>query len=369
MRRRVQKSVTTASVGAADTWPALPGGPTVPVPKRPKKPQSLVPALLTVEAVKSKQMPEFGKSGLPSALESAIPPQYRYWLAKSADEARGVRDALVEAAIITQENLLLVDGEPRRVMKRTFLVEEEGEAPLSAQLPEGQFAATCLEETEQAVVVYEREVSPKLEELAKMASEPAPWIAVYEDSQVVQAALLAANLSSVFKVATRAGSLYASNVAVASGNPFAEQLVAAKKSMAVRLLKKAKEEQERAATEERFIYGIVLEPETRDYQDDIYSAEEIRTTAHGFMEGYRAGRYVAHQHDGEDLTGQLLVLESFIAPVDFEVDGEQVKKGSWVMAMRVLDDELWEAVKKGEITGYSIGGDAIRTPDTGTASA
>jgi len=39
--------------------------------------------------------------------------------------------------------------------------------------------------------------------------------------------------------------------------------------------------------EERYVLGIVLEPETVDAQDDIYSAAEVRDAAHQFMQEYR----------------------------------------------------------------------------------
>lgn len=40
---------------------------------------------------------------------------------------------------------------------------------------------------------------------------------------------------------------------------------------------------------ERNVLGIVLEPETVDAEDDIYSAAEIRDAAHRFMEQYQNG--------------------------------------------------------------------------------
>jgi len=111
------------------------------------------------------------------------------------------------------------------------------------------------------------------------------------------------------------------------------------------------------AAEERFVLGIVLEPETEDSQGDIYSADEIRKTAHGFMENHQQ---LGKQHT-EIVTGKLKILESFIAPCDFEVGTESVKKGTWCMAIRVVDDEMWSGVKKGDLTGFSIGGSAKRT--------
>ena len=52
------------------------------------------------------------------------------------------------------------------------------------------------------------------------------------------------------------------------------------------------------------------------------------------------------------------VLESYIAPQDLEIAKRKVKKGSWVLVTRVLDKKLWQAIKDGEYTGYSMAGSA-----------
>ena len=111
-----------------------------------------------------------------------------------------------------------------------------------------------------------------------------------------------------------------------------------------------------AKADERFVLGIVLEPETVDSQKDIYSAEEIRQAAHRFMEEFQNTGYM-HRKNVND---KVKVLESYVAPCDFSVNGQSVKKGSWVLAARVNDDEMWRQIKEGEITGWSIGGSAIR---------
>jgi DNA adenine methylase len=67
------------------------------------------------------------------------------------------------------------------------------------------------------------------------------------------------------------------------------------------------------------------------------------------------------------LDGRLKILENYIAPVDFSINDNPVKKGSWLMVIRVLDDKLWEGVKAGKLTGLSIGGSAVRTPDNEAA--
>jgi hypothetical protein len=38
------------------------------------------------------------------------------------------------------------------------------------------------------------------------------------------------------------------------------------------------------------------------------------------------------------------------------VGGRSVKKGTWIMAARVTDDELWSAIKSGIYTGWSLEG-------------
>ena len=112
--------------------------------------------------------------------------------------------------------------------------------------------------------------------------------------------------------------------------------------------------------EERYVLGIVLEPETVDAQKDIYAAAEIREAAHTFMEQYQNVGFM-HQ---SSLNGRVKILESYLAPTSFEISGVHVHKGTWLLALRVLDDQLWEQIKTGELTGLSMGGSAARLPTT-----
>lgn len=50
------------------------------------------------------------------------------------------------------------------------------------------------------------------------------------------------------------------------------------------------------------------------------------------------------------------MVESYVAPEDFEMNGETIKKGSWVLVTKA--SEVWEQIKKDEITGYSMAGTA-----------
>lgn len=108
---------------------------------------------------------------------------------------------------------------------------------------------------------------------------------------------------------------------------------------------------------ERLVYGVVLEPETVDTQDDIISADEIKRACWKYMETYQQ---VGVQHSY--INPQILIRECYVAPVDFMLGNELVKTGSWVMAVGVYDEDVWQAVLKKELTGFSIGGYAIREP-------
>ncbi|HEU4409095.1 MAG TPA: XkdF-like putative serine protease domain-containing protein [Polyangiaceae bacterium] len=112
--------------------------------------------------------------------------------------------------------------------------------------------------------------------------------------------------------------------------------------------------------DERYVLGVVLEPETVDAQGDIYSADEIARAAHAFMEDF-GGLGLMHR---ERVNGQVKILETYLAPADFELAGARVRKGTWLLAVRVLDDALWAQVKGGALTGFSIGGSARKYPES-----
>lgn len=129
--------------------------------------------------------------------------------------------------------------------------------------------------------------------------------------------------------------------------------------------------------EKRLITGPVLVPDNIDLQDDIVSADEIEKAAHGYMIklayrdepeflkdlGFRnvdkAGER-GFQH--MDFSRKMAVVETFIAPVDMVINGREITKGTWVMTMKVFDDEVWNLVKAGKITGFSIGGHSKSRP-------
>lgn len=108
--------------------------------------------------------------------------------------------------------------------------------------------------------------------------------------------------------------------------------------------------------DQQIVYGVVSEPDTIDLQGDRLSKEEIEKACHRFM---LTSQRIGKEHEGP---AKADIIESYIAPVDFTCGGQTVRKGSWVMAVKIHDPDLWAAVKNGDITGFSIAGTGDRTP-------
>ena len=108
----------------------------------------------------------------------------------------------------------------------------------------------------------------------------------------------------------------------------------------------------KADAETHYVTGIVYEPMAEDSHGNFMTEAEITKAAYWFAKN---GNKVDLQHSFEPLDGAS-VVESWIAKADFDIDGETVKKGTWLMTVEVADESVWEGIEKGEITGFSMGG-------------
>jgi len=111
--------------------------------------------------------------------------------------------------------------------------------------------------------------------------------------------------------------------------------------------------------EERIVFGEVLIPNETDAHRDIYSEEDVLKAAHIWMRDFGSTMGYMHKQERDDV----LVLESYVAPQAFKIESSdgssrKIKKGTWLLKVYVESDELWEKVKDGDITGFSIGGSA-----------
>lgn len=101
----------------------------------------------------------------------------------------------------------------------------------------------------------------------------------------------------------------------------------------------------------RIVWSEVYVPDFPDTQGDIMKADEIRKMAHRFLaEGLTKQVDVNHDNRCDDGEIPGVVVESFIARKGDDLFVED----AWVTGVHVLDDEIWEAIKAGEINGFSM---------------
>ena len=104
----------------------------------------------------------------------------------------------------------------------------------------------------------------------------------------------------------------------------------------------------------RVVTGPVLVPDAVDLKGDIEFPEDIQKAAHKFMED---ARNIGEMHTKFGNIG--IPVESWIARDPIFVDrGSEFKifpAGTWMMSVKVTDDKVWEKVRNGELTGFSIG--------------
>lgn len=111
----------------------------------------------------------------------------------------------------------------------------------------------------------------------------------------------------------------------------------------------------KASEEERTVFGIVLEPNVTDLHKDTYDDDAVIKAAHHFMENMQN---IGKNHT-QIINGEVKILESYVAPVDMNLETPsgkvKIKKNTWLMKVRIISEEIWQQVKKGELTGFSIG--------------
>lgn len=109
--------------------------------------------------------------------------------------------------------------------------------------------------------------------------------------------------------------------------------------------------------EERLATGIVLVPGKVDGQKDIASNAAVKKAAHEFLirrqeTNNDASLGVLHKFFNKNIQ----LVESYVAPVDMNVNNRSISKGTWIVTFKILDEETWCNIKKGNIRGFSIQG-------------
>lgn len=116
--------------------------------------------------------------------------------------------------------------------------------------------------------------------------------------------------------------------------------------------------------EKRELLGVALIPDfpiyRRDEQGEYYitfSAEAIRKAAIDFYKKLNVNMAdVEHSHDMENgityFQSLIIDKENGICPTAFK----DLPDGTWIVGCKVDNDAVWNAVKSGEVKGFSIDG-------------
>lgn len=118
--------------------------------------------------------------------------------------------------------------------------------------------------------------------------------------------------------------------------------------------------------EERIISGVLMLADKPIYRNDeegeyyvMFTKDTIKKIAQKFFEkGYQSNVNLMHD-SGQKVEG-LTMFESFITDEKRGIQPmkgfEDVPDGSWFGSFKVNNDEVWEKIKSGEFTGYSVEG-------------
>ncbi|XYJ23229.1 XkdF-like putative serine protease domain-containing protein [Bacillus velezensis] len=119
---------------------------------------------------------------------------------------------------------------------------------------------------------------------------------------------------------------------------------------AFRHLKKGAGVYKNESDEQKLVYGIVYEPDVPDAHGDYMTAEEIEKAAHGFWRTPATSIQIITLKAGPSE-----VVESYVAPDDFEIGNAVIRKGSWVLVTKA-SDEVWDQIKARYHYGLQHGG-------------
>jgi hypothetical protein len=309
------------------------------------------PYVLTKQAVLDEWMPSPGESGLPISLELDIPKKYRYWRAKNDEDRRSIRDSLVKFYLDRYEcRTELVDNKFRLVKCSYHIDEVEPVDP--------HHFTDALENVDQVSLVkswLSKDVDSF--EYGEDLSTDSDFLVWTSDESVslekYGTPFKVRDLDDSFRFVS---TIPLKNISRVSWEHSSSQ-VSENKNFLEKKVSLCKVDPD---SEEQFVLGVVLSPEEIDSQNDIISEDEIRKTAHTFMAEFKN---IGFMHT-DIINDQTQILESYLAPVDMDVNGELIRKGAWVLGVRVLSESLWEGIKSGKITGFSIGGTAVREPNS-----
>lgn len=112
-----------------------------------------------------------------------------------------------------------------------------------------------------------------------------------------------------------------------------------------------------SSDDERYVEGVVYAPNEIDTWGEFMDAEGVQTLAYRFMQNVALAASIDTGHDNNP-NGSTPV-QSFVAVKD---DPRGYPEGAWVLGVKVLNDDVWAKVKKGDISGFSFEAYVTKVP-------
>lgn len=113
----------------------------------------------------------------------------------------------------------------------------------------------------------------------------------------------------------------------------------------------------KADAQRRVVTGVAMIPGEVDSQGDFERADTIESLSEGFMERLAAGEGKSGvMHARFPDTKTLSHVENRVLTESEKIGGDEYPAGTWVVGKKVRDDSLWNLIKSGTLTGFSIGG-------------
>jgi hypothetical protein len=351
------------------------------------QPDSNRPLVLDSESVTVGWVPPLGASALPKAVRDQIPDKFKYWKCSTLDLARRLRDDLVKAIA---DGKVLVDfdapyqgGRQKLTKKRAAFVLQEytqkGEVSHVLRVDQGgphlsvvELSANPIQKRHlDAMVgtdsrVGSMEVSGKIRagHYANVSKRAASEVIVLDrgtaevlksDAGELEVWLDGKELQGGFRVEKNLKGWDWAPFDVARAQEITKEKEAVEKAADDILSKQRFVPIQKVDTDKRLIIGVVLEPDEVDAQKDTIKAEAIERASIKFLANYNLTTKLGFMHKKFGDIG-LQLAHSWVALEDTKIGGKKVKKGTWLMTMKVVRDALWKDVKAGKYAGFSIGG-------------
>ena len=97
-----------------------------------------------------------------------------------------------------------------------------------------------------------------------------------------------------------------------------------------------------------YVYGEVYAPLQVDTDGETMTAEDIQKMAHDFIASGKIDS-IDREHNNV-LCDDVEIVESFVA----RKNDPDYAEGAWVLGLRMTDGPSWQAIKSGEVNGFSV---------------